>query len=410
VFDFLPYCLIPIIAALVGWSTNWVAIKLMFNPKHFVGYAPLNLGWQGVIPRKARKMARVVVHKGLTSLTSVSEVYAALDRSKLVEQFHKVMRLRLESYVQDVIQKIDPALWSQIPDPFKQHLYNTLDQQLPDIAKTIFDELETHIEDIFDLSTMVEDHLAEHKELLCQIFQEAGSKEFRFIIRSGGIFGFLFGCVQMLVWWSWPIWWVLPLFGFLVGYVTNVIALKLIFKPLNPISIGRYRLQGLFLKRQKEVAHVICRITTEEVITINHILKSILEGAEGERVRGLILRQIEVVLEKVIKESGFLMAGANETLITSDKQRKLTASAYETALDYLLSELEDNQAFSEGQASIIYQMLYDKLEGLSPAAFQDILRPAFQEDEFTLILIGAVLGGGVGVLQLVILFNEMLPL
>ena len=36
---------------------------------------------------------------------------------------------------------------------------------------------------------------------------------------------------------------------------------------------------------------------------------------------------------------------------------------------------------------------------LSPAEFQQVLRPIFQEDEFTLILAGGVLGGLAGLLQ-----------
>ena len=36
---------------------------------------------------------------------------------------------------------------------------------------------------------------------------------------------------------------------------------------------------------------------------------------------------------------------------------------------------------------------------LSPSEFQQVLRPIFQEDEFTLILAGGILGGLAGLLQ-----------
>jgi len=45
--------------------------------------------------------------------------------------------------------------------------------------------------------------------------------------------------------------WVLPVTGFLVGYLTNWIALKMIFQPVEPVSLlGCYTCHGLFLKRQ----------------------------------------------------------------------------------------------------------------------------------------------------------------
>mgnify|MGYP007000240031 len=51
--EFWQYLSIPVIAALIGWSTNWLAIKMTFYPLEFIGKPPL-LGWQGIIPSKAR--------------------------------------------------------------------------------------------------------------------------------------------------------------------------------------------------------------------------------------------------------------------------------------------------------------------------------------------------------------------
>ena len=34
---FWKYASIPFVAAIVGWGTNWVAIKLTFKPLHFLG-------------------------------------------------------------------------------------------------------------------------------------------------------------------------------------------------------------------------------------------------------------------------------------------------------------------------------------------------------------------------------------
>ena len=48
--------------------------------------------------------------------------------------------------------------------------------------------------------------------------------------------------------------------GALVGYVTNWIALKWIFEPLNPVSVGPFVLQGMFLKRQLEVRLHLCML------------------------------------------------------------------------------------------------------------------------------------------------------
>ena len=52
--EWLRLASIPLIAGLVGWITNWIAIQLTFYPTRFVGVKPI-FGWQGIIPSKAKK-------------------------------------------------------------------------------------------------------------------------------------------------------------------------------------------------------------------------------------------------------------------------------------------------------------------------------------------------------------------
>lgn len=400
----LPYLLIPCIAALVGWSTNWIAVKLMFYPLNFKGYRPLRIGWQGVIPSKADKMARVVVKQGLSSLASVAEVYSALDREMLVEQFAKEMSSRLDEYIDEVMLKENPVLWEKAPTIIKKRVMKSLEKLLPVMTRDVLEELGQHIEAIFDLELMVERRLSEDKALLCQIFQESGGAEFRFIVKSGLYLGFMFGCIQMVFWALFPQWWVLPLFGVLVGYATNDIALKMIFKPLNPIHVGPVSLQGLFLKRQKAVAEVLCRITTQKIITINHILQEILSGPKRGRVHLLIHKHIGAAVDQIADLGLGIGKPITQAAFGLKGYATLKASASETAIHFLSSDLQDNHMLGQGQAEVINRLLRERMEQLTPEAFQGILRPAFQEDELTLILIGAFLGGTVGALQLLLFF------
>ena len=57
--EYWTYLTIPAVSAVVGFGTNWLAVKMMMYPVEFKGMGPL--GWQGVIPANAKKMAHVVV-------------------------------------------------------------------------------------------------------------------------------------------------------------------------------------------------------------------------------------------------------------------------------------------------------------------------------------------------------------
>jgi hypothetical protein len=53
------YLTIPAVSALVGFGTNWLAVKMMMYPVEFKGVGAI--GWQRVIPANSKKMAHVVV-------------------------------------------------------------------------------------------------------------------------------------------------------------------------------------------------------------------------------------------------------------------------------------------------------------------------------------------------------------
>ena len=76
--EFWQYLSIPVIAALIGWSTNWLAIQMTFYPLEFVGRPPL-LGWQGIIPSKARKMAAKSVDATIAKIGTVQEIFQQID-------------------------------------------------------------------------------------------------------------------------------------------------------------------------------------------------------------------------------------------------------------------------------------------------------------------------------------------
>lgn len=61
----------------------------------------------------------------------------------------------------------------------------------------------------------------------------------------------------MFIWLVYDKPWILPAGGAVVGYLTNWLAIKLIFEPVDPVKFGPFVLQGLFLKRQNEVRFTI---------------------------------------------------------------------------------------------------------------------------------------------------------
>ena len=72
------YASIPVVAGLVGWGTNWAAIELTFKPLRFIGIRPF-LGWQGIIPSKAARMASIFVDSTMIKLGTLPELFQQME-------------------------------------------------------------------------------------------------------------------------------------------------------------------------------------------------------------------------------------------------------------------------------------------------------------------------------------------
>src|SRR5690606_30763660 len=82
------YASIPFIAALIGYVTKRVAIEMMFRPLEFVGIPPL-LGWQGVLPGNAERMASIATETLTRNLVDPREIFSRLDPEQIAREVEK---------------------------------------------------------------------------------------------------------------------------------------------------------------------------------------------------------------------------------------------------------------------------------------------------------------------------------
>jgi uncharacterized membrane protein YheB (UPF0754 family) len=397
--DFWKHFSIPFVAGFIGWITNWVAIRLTFRPLEFVGIRPF-LGWQGIIPSKAGKMARIFVDRTMFRLGTLKEVFQHMDPEKIAEHVAAIMDRRLEAYTDEIMFYENPRLWQMLPQPVKNGIYGRVREEMPRLVHNMMREAGENIENLIDFKEMLVQRLEGDRQLLNRLFLEAGKVEFRFIIRSGLYFGFLFGLIQLTVWVFYKSWWVLPAFGLFVGYATNWFALNIIFRPLNPHRVGPWTVQGLFLKRQKEVAAVWCKLVTTEILTVQHMIYAMLYGPKSDNTKALIKKHVQPIVDEAI-EGYRSMAGI---AVGEETLNAIRESVAEKAIA-VSTDPFDHWPFNRERAVVIERLLRERMESMPPDQFQDLLRPCFQEDEFKLILMGGVLGFLAGWAQLVYVFG-----
>lgn len=377
---------IPLVAAVVGWATNWVAIWMTFRPVRFVGIRPF-LGWQGIIPAKAGKMAAIFVDSTMARLGTLSEVFERMDPAVIAEHVAATVAPRAPELTDEVMRRAEVYLWDNLPEPVRAAVVERVREELPGLVRATFHDVDRQIESLVDLKDMVVGRLVAEPALLNRLFLECGAAEFRFIVRSGFYFGFLFGLVQLAVWLVHPVPWVLPAFGLFVGLATNWIALNLVFRPLDPVEVGPWTVQGLFLKRQPEVAATWSRLVTTEVLTLRHLVEAMLFGPRADRTRTLIRRHVKPLVDLALGP----LRGVAQAAVGLRGFAQLKEAVGETAIEVSLEPFED-RSFVLDRASAVASDLTERMRHMPPAEFQDLLRPCFQEDEVKLVILGGVLG------------------
>ncbi len=391
------YLIIPFVSGFVGWFTNVIALKMTFYPLEYVGLRPF--GWQGIVPAKSKKMAITSVDLMADKLINIKEVFSRINPETVSEIMQPGMTKLSKKIIEEIALSQAPMVWRMLPKSKKEEIYDQISAQIPEITKDLMADIKENIRELIDLKALAVSVLINDKRLVNQIFLEVGKKEFKFIERSGFFFGFLFGVPQMFLAYIYNPWWMLPLAGIIVGYLTNWLALKLIFRPLKSYNILGYKFQGLFFKRQKEVSETYSDIVTERILTTENLFDFIMRGRDTRLITMLIHKQISKLVDKTAEGYQHILQ-----IFGGEKQLNIIKNiAVYRFKEELPVEIPSIYDYTE-KAIGLNETMRKKMTALSAPEFEGFLHPVFQEDEMTLIIVGAVLGGLAGLVQYFIFF------
>ena len=357
------------------------------------------VGWQGIIPSRAAKMGSIAVDKGIAKLGSTSDFYKQLDEERVVEHVLETMRPEIRDVVERIMQRENPQLWNELPPRFREAVHERVQQQLPTVVREVMDEIGDNIEQLLDVKLMVIRRMEEQPELCNRVFLEVGKKEFRFIINFGFFFGFAIGIpTAILTEIVFHAWWLLPICGVLIGYVTNWLALWMIYEPVEPRKLfGRFTVHGLFIRRQPEVAGVYAGIIADDIITVQNMGAELLNGPRSDRTRQLIEDALKPAVDRAVGP----VQPAVRVAMGSKEYDTIRASVATEGVEYTMTPLTD-ESFNREQSERVRELIHERMLELPHDDFSDMLRSVTKQDEWLLLLHGAVLGFGGGLVHLLL--------
>ena len=408
---------IPFFTGAIGWLINWTGLIMLFNPVRFHGVRipglqdlstllPRKLqevpgimqggiGWQGIVPARAAKMGSISVDKAIAKLGTAQEFYEQLEPRKVADHLVKLYEPQVPAIVDRTMRRESPELWQNVPPRVKQAVYTRVRAQLPEIVRQMTDEIGTYIDQLLDPKLMVVDHFERHPALVNRIFKDIGQRELRLMVNFGFLFGFLFGIPVAVIDHFAHQWWLLPILGVFVGWMTNLLGMWVIFEPVEVRRIGPFRLHGLFLRRQNEVADVYAGIIADDVVTLENFGNFLLDGPRGDRTRQLLEEAMVPAIDRAV---GLARPAVRVAVGTREYDSIRHSFAQETAT-HAMHGFRDPE-FSRQQSERIRELFAARTRELPPQDFVEMLRAAIKEDEWMLYLHGAVMGFGGGIVHL----------
>jgi uncharacterized membrane protein YheB (UPF0754 family) len=286
-------------------------------------------------------------------------------------------------------------LWGELPEQIKELIHRRVLAQLPEVAHELTGEIGEHIDQLVDVKLMVIKRF--DPELANRVFLDMGQRELTFIKNFGFVFGFVLGIPVAVLTHFVTFWWLLPILGVIVGYVTNWVALWMIYEPAEPRQWGPVRVHGLFIRRQHDVAEVYATIVADEILTVSEFGSELLSGPQSDRTRALVQRALRPAIDRAVGPARRALQVA-----LGGREYESIRSAFATEpIDQMMEPLTD-PAFSRTQSASMRRLITDRIREMAPADFGELLRTATKEDEWLLLVHGAVLGLAGGLVHLAV--------
>ncbi|TGK07129.1 DUF445 domain-containing protein [Leptospira semungkisensis] len=389
---------ILITCSFVGWITNYIAVQMIFFPLKFKGWGIL--GWQGIIPKHAGKMAGLIAEILTDRLIKPYDLYRKIEPTQITESIRDKIGEKSSSVVRDILVAESPALWKMLPQEAKEILEKEIREEIPTKIEEIYEAFGKDLDQVLRIKDLIRDSLSgENAKVLSEIFRRCGGPEFRFIVRSGIYFGFLIGCVQVAFIAYLNQWWTMPLMGIFVGYITNWLAILMIFSPLEVKNFILFKYQGLFLKRQVDVSREFASVISSRVLNPENLIRIIFKEKGGDLIISELLSKTKELLDQKLKSK----IPYASLLLGSQKLDEMKEKICDSILELVPEAAERMKSYIEGRLEI-EKLVFENLSVLPPVEFEQLLHSVFKEDEATLISLGAFLGGLAGCAQAYLVF------
>ena len=186
----------------------------------------------------------------------------------------------------------------------------------------------------------------------------------------------------------------LVLIGALIGWITNFIAIKMLFRPYKEVNLIFFKIQGLLPKRRNEIGNSIAEVVNNELVSIKDIISKISSEDIEENIGAVVDRILESRLkEEIIKN--FPMAAF---FLSDSMLEKIKGIIRQSILDNKDEMIKVFGEYLESKVDI-KKIIAEKIDAFSLEKVEEIIVSLAKKELKHIEYIGAVLGAVIGLAQ-----------
>lgn len=185
---------------------------------------------------------------------------------------------------------------------------------------------------------------------------------------------------------------IMGLIGAFIGWGTNLIAVKLLFRPIVPFGIPNtpFVIQGVIPKRHRDIAKSVAKTIDVELLDLEHLLDKIIEGIDKQQVLLLLEEKIVTIIKANLPSLLQSFSGAIGKYVHEMMERQG---------DQLLKEVTEALIHKAVTEVKISEIIEAKLLEMDLEKIEMIIIQLAKKELKQIEIVGGVLGLFIGLVQ-----------
>jgi len=186
----------PFVAALVGWFTNYLAVKMLFYPKE-----PWNFGLfkiQGIFPKNQREVAEKIGKMVAEELLTSQDLRERMNNPENILSINELVEAKIDYFLNVKFPRQYPLAGLFFTDKRRSKMKGDLMLEVEQSVPQVINHYMQNLEERFNVEEIIQEKVAQlPPEKLEGLLMKLLKKEFAFIEYIGAVIGFLIGLMQV---------------------------------------------------------------------------------------------------------------------------------------------------------------------------------------------------------------------